>query len=138
MSGTMTDKGIFFLVLFLALLLVLFIYAVIRVPPELADSQEQPVLDQPEAPPPVPTAPAHQPLPVRRPRTLTPPVAASPVPAPAVPAPAVPAAAAPAFGGSSNGGYAARHATVAVPVITAPKVSGGPPWGPAPKPPGLE
>ena len=133
MSGTMTDKGIFFLVLFLALLLVLFIYAVIRVPPELADSQEQPVLDQPEPPPPVPTAPAHQPLPVRRPRTLTPPVAASPVPAPAVPA-----AAAPAFGGPSNGGYAARHATVAVPVITAPKVSGGPPWGPAPKPPGLE
>ncbi len=133
MSGTMTDKGIFFLVLFLALLLVLFIYAVIRVPPELADSQEQPVLDQPEPPPSAPTAPAPQPLPVRRPRTLAPPVAA-----PAVPAPAVPAPAAPAFGGPSNGGYAARHATVAVPVITAPKVSGGPPWGPAPKPPGLE
>jgi protein TonB len=133
MSGTMTDKGIFFLVLFLALLLVLFIYAVIRVPPELADSQEQPVLDQPEPPPLVPTAPAPQPLPVRRPRTLAPPVAAPPVAASPVPA-----AAAPAFGGSSNGGYAARHATVAVPVITAPKVSGGPPWGPAPKPPGLE
>jgi hypothetical protein len=128
MSGTMTDKGIFFLVLFLALLLVLFIYAVIRVPPELADSQEQPVLDQPEPPPSAPTFPAPQPLPVRRPRTLAPPVAASPVPAPA----------APAFGGSSNGGYTARHATVAVPVITAPKVSGGPPWGPTPKPPGLE
>ena len=123
MSGTMTDKGIFFLVLFLALLLVLFIYAVIRVPPELADSQEQPVLDLPEPPPPALTAPAPQPLPVRRPRTLAPPVPASP---------------APAFGGSSNGGYAARHATVAVPVITPPKVSGGPPWGPAPKPPGLE
>ena len=133
MSGTMTDKGIFFLVLFLALLLVLFIYAVIRVPPELADSQEQPVLDLPGPPPSAPTAPAPQPLPVRRPRTLAPPVAA-----PAVPAPAVPAPAAPAFGGPSNGGYAARHATVAVPVITAPKVSGGPPWGPAPKPPGLE
>jgi len=129
----MTDKGIFFLVLFLALLLVLFIYAVIRVPPELADSQEQPVLDLPEPPPLVPTAPASQPLPVRRPRTLAPPVAAPPVPASPVPAPP-----APAFGGSSNGGYAARHATVAVPVITAPKVSGGPPWGPAPKPPGLE
>ncbi len=128
MSGTMTDKGIFFLVLFLALLLVLFIYAVIRVPPELADSQEHPVLDLPEPPPPAPTAPAPQPLPVRRPRTLAPPVPAPPVPAPP----------APAFGGSSNGGYAARHATVAVPVITAPKVSGGPPWGPAPKPPGLE
>jgi hypothetical protein len=120
MSGTMTDEGIFFLVLFLALLLVLFIYAVIRVPPELAESQEQPVLDLPAPPPPAPTAPAPQPLPVRRPRTL-----ASPAPAPA-------------FGGSSNGGYAARHATVAVPVITPPKVSGGPPWGPAPKPPGLE
>jgi hypothetical protein len=133
MSGTMTDKGIFFLVLFLALLLVLFIYAVIRVPPELADSQEQPVLDLPEPPPSAATAPAPQPLPVRRPRTLAPPVAAPPVPAPPVPAPA-----APAFGGSSNGGYAARHATAAVPVITAPKVSGGPPWGPAPKPPGLE
>jgi hypothetical protein len=133
MSGTMTDKGIFFLVLFLALLLVLFIYAVIRVPPELADSQEQPVLDLPEPPPSAPTFPAPQPLPVRRPRTLAPPVAASPVPASPVPAPP-----APAFGGSSNGGYAARHATVAVPVITAPKVSGGPPWGPAPKPPGLE
>ncbi|MGN6174470.1 MAG: hypothetical protein ACTHPS_16250 [Streptosporangiaceae bacterium] len=128
MSGTMTDKGIFFLVLFLALLLVLFIYAVIRVPPELADSQEQPVLDLPEPPPSAPTASAPQPLPVRRPRTLAP-----PVPAPAVPAPAVPA-----FGGPSNGGYAARHATVAVPVITPPKVSGGPPWEPAPKPPGLE
>jgi hypothetical protein len=128
MSGTMTDEGIFFLVLFLALLLVLFIYAVIRVPPELAESQEQPVLDLPAPPPSAPTAPAPQPLPVRRPRTLAPPVAASPVPAPA----------APAFGGSSNGGYAARHATVAVPVITPPKVSGGPPWGPAPKPPGLE
>jgi hypothetical protein len=132
MSGTMTDKGIFFLVLFLALLLVLFIYAVIRVPPDRADSQEQPVLDQPE-PPPAPTAPAPQPLPVRQPRTLASPVAASPVAASPVAAPA-----APAFGGSSNGGYAARHATVAVPVITAPKVSGGPPWGPAPKPPGLE
>jgi hypothetical protein len=133
MSGTMTDKGIFFLVLFLALLLVLFIYAVIRVPPELADSQEQPVLDLPEPSPPAPTAPAPQPLPVRRPRSLAP-----PVPAPAVPPPPVPAPAAAAFGGSGNGGYAARHATVAVPVITAPKVSGGPPWGPAPKPPGLE
>jgi hypothetical protein len=118
MSGTMTDEGIFFLVLFLALLLVLFIYAVIRVPPELADSQEQPVLDLPAPPPPAPTAPPPQPLPVRRPRTLAPP--------------------APAFGGSSNGSYAARHATVAVPVITPPTVSGGPPWGPAPKPPGLE
>jgi hypothetical protein len=123
MSGTMTDEGIFFLVLFLALLLVLFIYAVIRVPPELADSQEQPVLDLPEPPPPAPTAPAPQPLPVRRPRTLAPPVPAPPVPV---------------FGGPGNGGYAARHATVAVPVITPPKVSGGPPWGPAPKPPGLE
>jgi hypothetical protein len=120
MSGTTADEAIFFLVLFLALLLVLFIFAVIRVPPELADSQEQPVLDLPE-PPPLPLAPAGpapQPLPVRRPRTLAPP--------------------APAFGGSSNGGYAARHATVAVPVITPPTVSGGPPWGPAPKPPGLE
>jgi hypothetical protein len=133
MSGTMTDKGIFFLVLFLALLLVLFIYAVIRVPPELADSQEQPVLDLPEPSPLAPTASAPQPLPVRRPRSLAP-----PVPAPAVPPPPVPAPAAAAFGGSGNGGYAARHATVAVPVITAPKVSGGPPWGPAPKPPGLE
>jgi len=118
MSGTMTDEGIFFLVLFLALLLLLFVYAVIRVPPELAGSQEQPVLDLPEPPPPAPPAPASQPLPVRRPQTLASPAGA--------------------FGQQSNGDYAARHATVAVPVITSPKVSGGPPWGPAPKPPGLE
>jgi hypothetical protein len=130
MSGTTTDEGIFFLVLFLTLLLLLFIYAVIRVPPELAGSQEQPVLDLPEPPAPAPPAAGPQPLPVRRPRAATP---------PAPPAPsASPAPSTGAFGQSSNGGYAARHATVAVPVITPPKVSGGPPWGPAPKPPGLE
>jgi hypothetical protein len=126
----MTDEGIFFLVLFLTLLLLLFIYAVIRVPPELAGSQEQPVLDLPEPPAPAPPAAGPQPLPVRRPRAPAP-------PAPPVPS-ASPAPSAGAFGQSSNGGYAARHATVAVPVITPPKVSGGPPWGPAPKPPGLE
>ena len=93
MSGTMTDEGIFFLVLFLALLLVLFIYAVIRVPPELADSQEQPVLDLPEPPPPVPTAPAPQPLPVRRPRTLAPPA----------PRPRLPPSAGPATAGMRPG-----------------------------------
>jgi len=117
-SGTLTDKGVFFLVLFLAFLLILFIYAVITMPPEAAGSQEQPVLDLPAPPLPAPPAPAPEPLPVRRPRTH--------------------ASQAGAFGQPSNGGYAARHATVAVPVITPPKVSGGPPWGPAPKPPGLE
>jgi hypothetical protein len=119
-SGTLTDRGVFFLVLFLTLLLILFIYAVITMPPEAAGSQEQPVLDMPAPPMPAPPAPAPEPLPVRRPRTL----ASQPQPG--------------AFGQPGNGGYAARHATVAVPVITPPKVSGGPPWGPAPKPPGVE
>lgn len=118
MTGTLADRGAFFLVLFLALLLILFIYAVITMPPEAAGSEEQPALDTPAPALPAPSAPAPEPLPVRRPRTVT----------------SQPGA----FGQSGNGGYAARHATVAVPVITSPKVSGGPPWGPAPKPPGVE
>jgi hypothetical protein len=103
MSGTMTDKGIFFLVLFLALLLVLFIYAVIRVPPELADSQEQPVLDLPEPPPsaPPPRPPSrcrsggHGPSRPRSPRPRS--------PAPAVPRLRPPPSAGPATAGMRPG-----------------------------------
>jgi hypothetical protein len=105
----MANDGVFCFMVVLTLLLVMFIYAVISTPPEPADSPEPPVL-KPAAPPSPP------PLPVR-PRATTPPSGAADQ--------------------SGDAGYAARHASAAVPVIEPPKVSGGPPWGPASMPPGM-
>ena len=120
MSGAdLTNGGLFFLIYLLTLLLVMFIVQVIRTPLEVARPAEQPVLNLPEPPPPAPAAPAAAPaLPLRRPQ-----------------APAFPTAQPAVNGQSGNGGYAARHASVYAPMVSPPNVSGGPPWGPAPRPP---
>jgi hypothetical protein len=102
--AALVNDVLFSFVVFLTLLLVMFIYAVIRMPPELADSPEPPMLTPP-APPALPVRPPP------RPATLP--------------------------GQSGKAGYTARHTTAAAPVIDPPKVSGGPPWEPAPEPPGV-
>jgi hypothetical protein len=133
MSGAaLTNDGLLGLVLVMTGLLVMFIVEIVRLPPELARPTEQPVLNLPEPPPPAPAAPAPV-LPVRRPR---------------VPAGMNGAAGQPGMTGlaelaglaglSGNGAHAPRHAAQPPPVITRPQVSGGPPWDPAPKPPGLD
>src|SRR5215469_15865570 len=120
MSGAdLTNEGLFFLICLLTLLLVMFIVQVIRTPLEVARPAEQPVLNLPEPPPPAPAMPAA--LPVRWP-----------------PAPAFPAAQPAVNGQSGNGGYSARHASVYVPMVSRPSVTGGPPWGPAPRPSDLD
>ena len=87
----------------MALLLVMFICAVITAPPQGAPPAEPPALEWP-APAPAPALPAGRPL------------------APASPAGAV--------GLSADAGYAARHAPAAAPVTSPVKVSSGPRWGP--------
>src|SRR5215469_6563327 len=115
MGGSdLTNDGLFFLICLLTVLLVLFIVQVIRTPLEVARPTEQPVLNLPEPPPPAP---------------------AVPVPPAALPVPAFPATEPAMNGQSGNGGYSARHASVYVPIFARPKVTGGPPWDPAPRPP---
>jgi hypothetical protein len=123
MSGAdLTNEGLFFLLCLLTVLLVMFIVQVIRTPLEVARPAEQPVLNLPEPPPPAPAAPAPSPaLPVRRPQV-----------------PAFPATEPAMNGQSGNGGYSARHASVYVPMVSRPRVTGGPPWDPAPRPRDLD
>jgi hypothetical protein len=104
--AALVNDGLFLIVVLMTLLLVMFLYAVIEAPLEDAVPAEAPVLNTPVLAPPAP-APA---LPVRRPQ-----------------APVFPAGAA---GQSGDAGYAARHTTAAVPLISPPEVSSGPPWGP--------
>ena len=123
MSGADLTNLFFVLICLMTVLLVLFLYEVVRTPPELARATEQPVLNLPEPPPPAPAAPPSPPraataLPVRRP--------------PQVPMFAVFSAG--AAGQPGNGSYAARHASPYMPV-SRPTVVGGPPWDPAPRPP---
>jgi hypothetical protein len=122
MSGAdLTNEGLFFLLCLLTVLLVMFIVQVIRTPLEVARPAEQPVLNLPEPPPPVPAGPAPpRALPVRRPQV-----------------PAFPAAEPAMNGQSGNGAYSARHASPYAPV-SRPEVTGGPPWGPAPRPSDLD
>jgi hypothetical protein len=103
----LVDGVVFWLVIAMALLLVMFIYAVITAPPQGAAPAEPPALEWParELPGPAPALPARWPL-----------------------APASPAGAA---GLSGDAGYAARHATAAAPVNSPAKASSGPRWGPA-------
>ena len=123
MSGADLTNPLFIFICLMTVLLALFIYEVIRTPLEISRATEQPVLNLPEPPPPGPAAPAAPPaLPVRQ-------------------APVFPAGsgAQPAMAGQAgNGAYSARHASAYAPVVSRPKVTGGPPWGPAPKPPDLE
>jgi hypothetical protein len=103
----------------MTVLLVLFIVQVIRTPLEPARPTQQPVLNLPEPRPLAPAMPAPSPaLPVRRPQ--------------------VPAAQPAMNGQSGNGDYSARHASVDVPMVNQPDVTGGPPWDPAPRPPDLD
>jgi hypothetical protein len=118
MSGADLTNLLVIFICLMTVLLVLFLYGVIRTSPELASATGQPVLNLPEPPPPAPAAPASPSpaaaaLPVRRPLQI----------------PMFPAVA-----GQSGNGYSARHASAYVPVPW-PTVSGGPPWDPAPRPP---
>lgn len=126
MSGAaLTNDGLLGLILLMTALLMLFLFEIVRLPPQLARPTEQPVLNLPEPPPPAPPAPPVPPpaLPSRRPRTHA----------------AVNGASRAGLAGlTGNPAPAPRHAAGAPPVIIRPKVSGGPPWGPAPKPPGLD
>jgi hypothetical protein len=103
----LVDGVLFWLVVAMALLLVMFIYAVVTAPPQGAAPAEPPALEwpAPELPAPAPALPAGWPL-----------------------APASPAGAA---GLSGDAGYAARHAPAAAPVNPPAKASSGPRWGPA-------
>jgi len=103
----LVNDVLFWLVIAMALLLVMFIYAVITAPPQGAPPAEPPALEwpAPELPAPAPALPARRPL-----------------------APVSPAGAA---GLSGDAGYAARHAPAAAPASSPAKVSSGPRWGPA-------
>ena len=105
--ASLADDVLFWLLVAMALLLVMFIYAAITAPPQGAAPAEPPAFEwpAPELPAPAPALPAGRPL-----------------------APAPPAGAA---GLSGDAGYAARHAPAAAPVNAPAKVSSGPRWGPA-------
>jgi hypothetical protein len=105
--AVLANDGLLILTGASALLLAAFIGAVVRMPPDLANAAAQPGgAAQPEPVPAQLPAVAHDPSP------------RWPVPAagPAAPLPRRPA---------GDAGYVARHAA-----------RGGPPWGPAPRPPG--
>jgi hypothetical protein len=136
MSHTaLVSDGLLLIVAVLTLLLVMFLFAVIRMGPEPADSAGLPM---PAPPAPELTAPE-----------LTAPELTAPRPAPGSPVPPVPPARrqlwtsplpARTAGQSGGTGDAARPEEAPAPrqnVIRPPLVSGSPPWGPAPKPPGL-
>jgi hypothetical protein len=122
--SAMVNDGVSTFVVLLTLLLVMFLYVVSQMPPESADSPD----------PPAPAAPA-------RARAQSPaPAVADVASAPGTTAPgSATRVAAGMSGHSRNAGYAARHAVTPAPepnVIHPPQVSGGPPWEPAPRPPG--
>jgi hypothetical protein len=109
-----TDPTLFFFLVFVTLLLVLFIGAVIVAPAAAPDSPA-PLAVEPLPPPPV-QAPAPPPLPRRQP--LAGATTASPA------------------HWSADAEAATDAPTPAYRGVRTPNVSGGPPWGPAPKPPG--
>lgn len=105
----MVNDGLFLLLALMVLLLVMFLYAVITLSPEDAIRTEPPVLNLPAPPPPSPV--------VRWSQT-------PPVPAAAAGQPRH--AAGPAW--KSDALVPAPHG------VHRPKISGGPPWEPAPRP----
>jgi hypothetical protein len=123
--SAMVNDGVSTFVVLLTLLLVMFLYAVSQMPPGSADS--------PDPPAPAPPARARRAQP---PATAVAGVASAPGTTAPESAAKVPAG---MSGHSRHAGYAARHAVAPVPgpnVIHPPQVSGGPPWEPAPRPPG--
>jgi hypothetical protein len=120
LRSTLGDDGLVCFLVLLVVLLVMALTAVIRLPPEAARPAAQD--GQPE-----PQQPASQATQVRR---LTGPMAGIPQQLPV------------RVGMAGQAGYAARHgfsppAAREDDTARLPKVSGGPPWGPAPRPPGL-
>jgi hypothetical protein len=104
MSQAALVNGIIFsFVVLLALLLVLFLYAVVVARPEDAVPAEAPALESLAPTPVARPSPAQAPLPVRRPQALVPPAGG--------------------LGQSGGAGYAARHTPAAVPAISPPKAS---------------
>ncbi len=99
--AALVNDVLLWLVIVMALLLVMFIYAVIAAPPQGAAPAEPPALDSPA---PAPALPARRPL--------------------------VPVSPAGAAGLSGDAVYRARHAPAAAPVISPSKVSSGRRWGP--------
>lgn len=106
--AALVNVGLFYVVVIQPLLLVLFVRAVRRAPSGPPDSASHPV---PE--PPAPEVPASE-------------VPASQQAEPARLPARVPWPSADAVGSSTETGYVGRHGT-----------RGGPPWEPAPKPPGV-
>ena len=116
--AALTNPALFYFLVFITLLLVMFLGAVIAAPPASSGSPAPPVLEV-HALPVVQAAAPPAPLPVRRPRATAP--------------------AAGTAGWSAAADNAASHDAAPMPVYSSvrrPKVSGSPPWGPAPKPPG--
>ena len=104
--AALVNDVLLWLVIVMALLLVMFIYAVIAAPPQGDAPAEPPALDWPalESPAPAPALPARRPL--------------------------VPVSPAGAAGLSGDAVYRARHAPATAPVISPSKVSRGRRWGP--------
>jgi hypothetical protein len=133
------DDSVLGFLAFLALLLVLALITIIRFePPERAYAAEEPA--QAEAPAPWPQS-IPGPLPV--PRRVTPapqPVRRHVAPAPQPRPRPVARAPLPVRVPGQQPGYSARHAPSSAAsqgTPERPRVTGGPPWGPAPRPPGL-
>ena len=113
--AALVDPALFFFLVFMTLLLVMFLGAVIVAPPAFPGSPAPPVLEVHA----LPAVQAPAPLPRRQPRATTPKAGAA--------------------GWSADADNAASHDAAPIPVydsVRRPKVSGSPPWGPAPKPPG--
>jgi len=107
MTHTALVNGVlFWLLVVMALLLVMFIYAVITTPPQDAAPAEPPVLEPSalEWTAPATALPAQRPLAPTSPANVT--------------------------GQPGGTGYPARHSPAAAPVISSPKASSGPRWGP--------
>jgi hypothetical protein len=111
------NPALFFFLAFMTLLLVMFLGAVIAAPPPSPGSPAPPALEVQALP--AAQAPTLAPLPRQQPRATAP--------------------AAGAAGWSADADNAASHDGAPMPVdssVRRREVSGSPPWGPAPKPPG--
>jgi hypothetical protein len=109
-QAALVNGAIFSFMVLLALLLVLFLYAVAVTRPEDDVPAETSALESLAPTPVARPSPAQAPVPVRRPQALVPP--------------------ADGLGQPGGAGYAARHTPAAVPVISPPKASSSPPRRP--------
>src|SRR5262245_18938438 len=146
-QGPRASEGILLFVIVLTALLIVMIYAVVRAPAwqptRPADDAGPRPGDRP-APLPRRRAPdaasmVFQPLPIRETARHAAPAGAAPPgtgAAPAAPVPHPAGAGAPA-GPPPPPGLTTRRAERDPPVLERPVVTGRPPWGPAPRPPGM-